>query len=152
MSDRMRWRYGDTNPVVAAVDPATVIEIGDLLWLDIDDAKPAALLPDLGCTLVENRERFAQKFLGAAMQRSRAGDSGPIRVATTGVFEFHCPIQSFELGNLVGVDGRPLANQAVTLVGLRKDAIGRVCRRAFTSTSVLVDIRSTVMTGGILPR
>jgi SAM-dependent methyltransferase len=24
MSDKMRWRYGDTNPVVAAVDAATV--------------------------------------------------------------------------------------------------------------------------------
>ena len=29
MSDKMRWRYGDTNPVVAAVDSATVIEIGE---------------------------------------------------------------------------------------------------------------------------
>ena len=25
MSDKMRWRYADTNPVVAAVDSATVI-------------------------------------------------------------------------------------------------------------------------------
>ena len=42
MTDKMRWRYGDTNPVVAAVDAATVIEIGDLLWQDTDDAKPAS--------------------------------------------------------------------------------------------------------------
>ena len=41
MTDKMRWRYGDTNPVVAAVDAATAIEIGDLLWQDTDDAKPA---------------------------------------------------------------------------------------------------------------
>jgi hypothetical protein len=41
MGDKMRWRYGDTNPVMAAVDAATVIEIGDLMWLDTDDAKPA---------------------------------------------------------------------------------------------------------------
>lgn len=32
MSDKMRWRYGDTNPVVAAIDAATVIEIGDLVY------------------------------------------------------------------------------------------------------------------------
>ncbi len=31
MTDKMRWRYGDTNPVVAPVDSATVIEIGDLV-------------------------------------------------------------------------------------------------------------------------
>jgi len=42
MSDKMRWRYADTNPVVAAVDADSVIEIGDLVWQDIDDAKPAA--------------------------------------------------------------------------------------------------------------
>ena len=42
VNDRMRWRYGDTNPVVAAVDLETVIEIGDLLWLDGDNAKPAS--------------------------------------------------------------------------------------------------------------
>ena len=41
MADTMRWRYGDTNPVVAPVDSATVIEIGDLVYLDTDDAKPA---------------------------------------------------------------------------------------------------------------
>ncbi len=43
MSDHMRWRYGDTNAVVAAVDADTVIEIGDLLWQDVDDAKPASI-------------------------------------------------------------------------------------------------------------
>ena len=48
MSDKMRWRYGDTNPVVAAVDSATVIEIGDLVWQDTDDAKPAQLLTPEG--------------------------------------------------------------------------------------------------------
>ena len=42
----MRWRYGDTNPVVAAVAAGTVIEIGDLLWQDTDNAKPAAMLHD----------------------------------------------------------------------------------------------------------
>ena len=41
MSDKMRWRYGETNPVVAEVDSTTVIEIGDLLYLDGDDVKPA---------------------------------------------------------------------------------------------------------------
>ena len=38
--DKMRWRYGDTNPVVAAVRADTKIEIGDLLYLDGSHAKP----------------------------------------------------------------------------------------------------------------
>ena len=72
MTDKMRWRYGDTNPVVAAVDAATVIEIGDLVWQDTDDAKPAAALANHG-SKTANQEALADAFLGVAMQRSRSG-------------------------------------------------------------------------------
>ncbi len=163
MSDRMRWRYGDTNPVVAAVDLAAVIEQGDLVYQDVDQARPAGLLPEVHEDTTLQRV-FAKHFLGVAMQRSRSGDTDPIRVATTGVFEFDCPSGSFELGDLMGVDyelrgGHPdvgngqessrLLNQQVALVNDAKLAIARVAKRvAMAATSVLVDIRSTVM-GGI---
>jgi len=152
MSDQMRWRYGDTNPVVAAVDSATVIEIGDLLYLDTDDAKPASSQADVG-TEPGNQEAFADKFLGVAMQRSRSGETAPIRVATTGVFEFDCPSGTFELGDLVGVDetgGTTLLDQQVDKVTASRYAIARVAQReSAAATSVYVDIRSTVMTGGV---
>ena len=153
MSDKMRWRYGDTNPVVAAVDSSTVIEIGDLLYQDTDDAKPASSQADQGSETA-NQELFADNFLGVAMQRSRSGDSQPIRVATTGVFEFDCPSGTFELGDLAGADensgGDGLLNQQVAPVAASKYAVGRVAKRAAIATSgVLVDIRSTVMTGGV---
>jgi hypothetical protein len=146
MSDKMRWRYSDMNPVVAAVDAATVIEIGDLVYQDVDDAKPAALL--------DSQAVLAEKFLGVAMQRSREGDTAPIRVATTGVFEFDCPNGTFELGDMVGADEntatRTVFNQQVAKVGESKLAIGRVAKRQAAATnSVFVDIRSTVMTGGV---
>ena len=153
MSDKMRWRYGDTNPVVAAVDAATVIEIGDLVWQDADDAKPAAGQSDHGSEAA-NQEAFCDGFLGVAMQRSRSGETAPIRVATTGVFELDCPSSLFELGDLVGGDenaaGSALLNQQVSKVIQSRFAIGRVARReSAAATSVLVDIRSTVMTGGV---
>jgi len=153
VSDKMRWRYGDTNPVVAAVDSATEIEIGDLVWQDTDDAKPASAQADQGSETA-NQERFAEKFLGVAMQRSRAGDAAPVRVATTGVFEFDCPSGTFELGDLVGADenaaGNALLDQQVAKVSASKYAIGRVAKRvASAATAVLVDVRSTVMTGGV---
>jgi len=152
MSDKMRWRYGDTNPVVAAVDSATVIEIGDLLYLDTDDAKPASSQADQGSETA-NQEAFADKFLGVAMQRSRDGDTSPIRVATTGVFEYDCPSGTFELGDLVGADetgGTTLMDQQVDAVANSVYAIARVAKReAAAVTSVYVDIRSTIMTGGI---
>ena len=54
------------------------------------------------------------------MQRSRSGETAPIRVATTGVFEFDCPSGTFELGDLVGADenaaGNGLLNQQVAKV------------------------------------
>lgn len=153
MTDRMRWRYGETNPVVAAVDSATEIEIGDLVYLDTDDAKPASAHPDQG-TEAANQGALAAKFLGVAMQRSRPGDTEPIRVATTGVFEFDCPSSTFELGDLIGGDenaaGDALLDQQVSKVTQAQYAIGRAARRAPTpATTVLVDIRSTIMTGGV---
>jgi hypothetical protein len=153
MSDKMRWRYGDTNPVVAAVDAATVIEIGDLLWQDTDDAKPASAQADQN-SKPANQELLAHKFLGVAMQRSRAGETAPVRVATTGVFEMDCPAGSFELGDMMGLDeneaGTALLNQQVIKVSASRYAIGRVARRApGIATSVLLDVRSTVMTGGV---
>jgi hypothetical protein len=153
MSDKMRWRYGDTNPVVAAVDSATVVEIGDLIYQDTDDAKPASAQADQGSESA-NQQLFATKFLGVAMQRSRSAETSPIRVATTGVFEFDCPSGTFELGALVGVDenaaGDALLDQQVASVSASKYAVGRVAKRVATAaTSVLVDVRSTVMTGGV---
>ncbi len=153
MSDKMRWRYGDTNPVVAAVDSDTVIEIGDLLWQDTDDAKPASDITDQG-TETANQTALADAFLGVAMQRSRSGDTAPVRVAATGVFEFDCPSGTFELGDLVGADenagGDALLNQQVDSVAAAAYAIGRIAKRqASAVTSVLIDIRSTVMTGGV---
>lgn len=159
MSDKMRWRYGDTNPVLAAVDSATVIEIGDLLYLDGDDAKPAGDQADASSEAA-NQEAFAGKFLGVAMQRSKAGETEPIRVATTGVFEYVCPSSTFELGDLIGPSensgGTLLEDQQVERLGAfpyggtatAKLAIGRCAKReAVAVTSVLVDIKSAVMFG-----
>lgn len=156
MSDKIRWRYGDTNPVVAAVKPETLIEIGDLLYQDVNNAKPAADVDAAGRSNY-GVEAFKSQFLGVAMQRSRGGEDVPIRVATTGVFEFDCAPSTFELGDLIepvvtapdSPDSR-LCNQQVTRSGARNRAIGRVAKRQpIASTSVLVDIRSTVMTGGV---
>ncbi len=93
---------------------------------------------------------FSRRGHGA----SRAGDATPVRVATTGVFELDCPGATFELGDLVGPDAsganNTLLNQQAVKVGASSLAIGRVAKRQpVAATSVLVDIRSTVMTGGV---
>lgn len=153
MSDKMRWRYGDTNPVVAAVDKGTEIQIGDLVWQDVNNAKAATALANAGSTDA-NQHAFTAKFLGVSMQHSRPGDATPVRVATTGVFEMDCVPAAFELGDLVGAaanaTGNGLCDQQVVKVSAGHAAVGRVAKRQPTAgSSVLVDIRSTVMTGGI---
>ncbi len=154
MSDKMRWRYGDTNPVMAAVDSATVIEIGDLVWQDMDNVKPVSSQADQG-SLANNQGLFARKFLGVAMQRSRGGDTDPIRVAISGVFEFDCRANIYELGQHIGIvkdlaQGGLLLNQQVRAVSGSQYAIARISKRATgVATSVLIDICSTVMSGGI---
>jgi hypothetical protein len=138
---------------VLPVDAATVIEIGDLVYLDTDDAKPASLQVDQESE-AGNQALFHTKFAGVAMQRSRSGDSDPIRVATTGVFELICASGTFEVGTLVGPAengaGDALLNQTVEAVGgAANRAVGRVAKRVNPAdVKVLVDLVSTVMYGG----
>lgn len=159
MADTMRWRYGDTKPVVCAVDAGTVIEIGDLLYLDTDDVKPAGSQSDAG-TEAANQEAFHDGWMGVAMQRSLDGEDSPIRVATAGVFEFDCLGTTFEVGDLIGIDeaasGTQLENQVVVgglTRGTDEDrALGRAAKRySGNTTSVLVELQSTVMSGGPQP-
>ncbi|MDD3468816.1 MAG: hypothetical protein PHE53_02410 [Thermoguttaceae bacterium] len=151
MSDRMRWRYGDTNPVIAPVDSATEIEIGDLLWLDTDDAKPAssyAWTTDASTT----QSGFQGKFLGIAMQKSRVGDTTPIRVATRGVFEYECVDNTFTIGSYIApnTSSNLLEDQKLVKLSGSTGAIGRAVRHySSTTTSVLCDVWSKVVQGGV---
>ena len=99
MANTMRWRYGDTSPVILPVDAATVIEIGDLLWLDSDKAKPASAMTDQLSELA-NQQEFHDMFAGVAMQASRDGDTDSVRVV--------------------------MLNHASHAVGLRVDAVGEL--------------------------
>lgn len=157
MADQMRWRYGDTRPVVLAVAEETVIEIGDLVWLDTDNARPAVAIDDIGgegpASLAAAQEDFHDKFAGVAMQRSPAGSSRPIRVATSGVFELDAASATFEVGDLVGVaqdsEAARLAAQRGVAVPTAARAIGRVAKRVVPAgTHVLVEIVGTVSHGG----
>lgn len=155
MANRMLYRWGETNPVRVAVDSAQVIEIGDLLWLNTDDARPASQ-NTYYASLSQTQANFHDKFLGVAEQQSRSGDTDTIRVATTGVFEFDCAAATFEIGDLVGPDDNAgataLLDQQVILTGHAGCAVGRVAKR-YTSntTSVEVDIVSYTMYGGPQP-
>ena len=152
MANQMRWRYGDTNPVMLPVDASTVIEVGDLVYLDTDDAKPASSQSDAG-TPALNQESLHDNFIGIAMQASSDGDTSSIRIATSGVFELECASATFEVGDLVGAaetaGGNAVEDQKAIAVASPNLALGRCAKRVNpAATSVYVDIVSTVMRGG----
>lgn len=155
MSDIQRHRYGNANPFTGAVDSATVIEVGDLVYLDTDDVKPASSLA-AGSSLALTQESFHDKFFGVAAQRSRSGDTDPIRVDTGGVHEFPCDSTTWEVGDLVGLaesSGYALEDQKVVRLGAfsgayNARAIGKCAQRGTNLTKVFVKIESTVMDGG----
>ena len=152
MANVMRWRYGETSPVIMPVQSATVIEIGDLVYQSSGNALPAGAQADQG-TKTSNQQLFHNNFAGVAMQQSRNGDSTPIRVATTGVFAYDCTSATFEVGALVGGDentaGTALLNQVVAGVGAENLSLGRCAKRVNPAgTSVLVEIVGTITHGG----
>jgi hypothetical protein len=152
MSNTMRWRYGDTDPVLMPVADSIVVEIGDLIYQASGLARPASQLADAG-TEAANQEAFHDAFVGVAMQASPDGSTEPIRVATSGVFEFDCLSTTAEVGDLFGVDedgtGVELLDQTIAKVASPNLAIGRCAKRISPAgTRALVEIVSTVMRGG----
>ena len=150
MANVLRWRYGATNPVMMPVDSAQVIEIGDLVWQNTDDVRPASASTYAG-GLATSQEALVDNFLGVAAQASASGDTAEIRVDTTGTFQFICASSTAEVGDLMGAadNTTALADQTVIEVEDVARAIGRCDKRnAAAATSVYVRIESSVMTGG----
>jgi hypothetical protein len=153
MADTFRYRYGDMKPVRVAVASATVIEIGDLVYLSSGAALPATSQADAG-TKAQNQEAFHDAFLGVAMSRSRNGDASPITIATSGVFEFDLASATLAIGSLVGAAGTGeagavgVANQTVESVATANLAIGRTQEAIASKTKVKLEIVSTVLYGG----
>ena len=90
MRDKMRWRYGDTNPGGGGRggrngdrDRRPALAGRQQCQAGRDAGRTTAARPP-------TRQAFVAEFLGVAMTRSRAGDTAPVRVATTGVFELDC--------------------------------------------------------------
>jgi hypothetical protein len=145
-----RYRTGDVKPRMVSVASATVIEKGDLLYLDTT-AKPAADVT-WDTNIATTQEEFHDAFLGVAMAASADGETDPIPVATQGEFEFDCAAAQFAAGALVGTakqSGNALESQKVVSVATANLAVGRVTKQYTANTTVVcLEIDSVVYTGG----
>ena len=152
-----RFRHADPWRVEAhPVDSAQTIDIGELCWLNVNDARPADQAT-YGADLAITQANFSKLFIGVAMDTSESGDTAEIAIATEGVFEMICAAAQFEIGDLVGVDDNtgstallPAQVIAATENGAAQ-AIGRVVRRyGANTTRVLVELLPRKMVSPIM--
>lgn len=148
----MGWKYGDTKPVLSkAVPTATVVQIGDLVGQAANGDPYSAADEAWDTNLSTTQTNFAAAFLGASGQRSRDGDTDPIRVNTSGVHEFACASDVFQIGQFVGAakaSGNALLSQTVVKVDTAAEAIGVVSASyQSATTTVKVELASDIMEG-----
>lgn len=105
MSNSFNYRFGQTEMVKFAVDSATVIEIGDLVYLNTDDVKPAADLT-WDTNLATTQADFADVFAGVAAEQSASGDTDSIDIdiSPMSVYEFAVASATYEIGDKLGPD------------------------------------------------
>lgn len=156
MGDEQRHRIEPPKRRYGAVDEDTVIEIGDNVYLDGDDFKPASDFP-WDTDEETTQEAIVPDYGGVALSRSREGDTDPIAMASGGIVEFDCVSDTYEAGEYVGIsendDSDGLMNQRVTAVSDGADAIGTVYRsEPSNTTSVLVEIHAPLWRGVVLNR
>lgn len=123
-----------------SVDASVTIEIGDLVWLDTDDIKPASNTACWTGSLAGTQGKLAEKFAGVAMSRLESTAAGTVRVATRGVFKFPLgTATTWEVGALIGGvrDGSNnyLLDQQVDVVTEPALALGKATKRATVSSS-----------------
>ena len=105
MSNQMRFRSGQVQLHKLRVDSDTVIEAGDLVFLDTDDVKPAADFP-WDTDLETTQGAFAAVFLGVAHEQSADGDTDDLSIDTSpqAIYEFDVDSATYEVGDSLGPD------------------------------------------------
>lgn len=148
--NRLRFRYGQVQLRKVRVDAATIIDAGDLVWLDGDDAKPASAFP-WDTDLATTQAAFAEKFLGISHQSSREGQTDPISVdvSPASVYEFDVSPATFEVGAPLGPDENAgtLMNQQLETANA-SNSIARTAEFTTGSTGIIrASFASAFVTG-----
>jgi hypothetical protein len=151
MSNQLRFRSGQVFLHKLRVDSGTVIEAGDLMFLDTDDVKPASDFP-WTTNLATTQGNFAASFLGIAHQQSADGDTDDLSIDLSphAVYEFDVNAATYEAGDLLGPDelSSALMNQQLEAVASADLAIARAAEYKANSSSLLrVTFASAFHTG-----
>lgn len=145
----MRHRYGQQAIIRGAVDSATEIAMGDLVYLDTDDIKPAGS-ETWSSDLAGTQGNFVNHFLGIALADHTAG-SGiqldfPVDISPFSVYEMDCNEETHELGDMltpIKAGGNALVANKLKKTTSASAACARCMRRDATALGqVLVRFQS----------
>src|SRR5687767_13661826 len=105
MSNQLRLRSGQVQLHKLRVDSGTVIEAGDMVFLNTDDVRPASAFA-WNTDLATTQGNFAAVFLGIAHQQSASGDTEDVSVDLSphSVYEFDVNSATYEVGATLGPD------------------------------------------------
>lgn len=128
--------------VEIAVDAAIEVDAGDLVYLNVDDARPFGSVADQG-TEALNQEYAARRFVGPCVrgkQGTAAAGTVLVDADPNGTWRYPCPSTTWEVGELVGPsengDGDALLPQQVEKVTDIALAIGVCTKKATSATTV----------------
>lgn len=150
MPNQLRFRSGQIQLRKFRVDAATVIEAGDLVWLDTDDVKPASAFT-WDTDLPTTQAAFAALFVGVAHQVSANGDTNDVSIdiSPTSVYEFDVASATYEVGTPLGPDeaSSKLMNQQLETVASANLGIARAAEyKAAADTKLRVTFASAFNT------
>lgn len=151
MANKLRFRSGQVQLHKLQVDSGTVIEAGDLVYLDTDDVKPAK---DFTWTtdLATTQAAFADVFLGVAHEQSAVGDTADISVdlSPLAIYEFNVNSAAYEVGDELGPDeaSTKLMNQQLEAVSTGTRALARSAEHKPSGATLLrVNLASAFYSG-----
>jgi hypothetical protein len=150
----MGAKYPNLEVVTGAFDGSIAVDIDDLIYLDVDDLKPASSQSDQG-TETKNQALFARNFAGVAKERKLVTetDSGQtLDVVPVWLGEMTCASDTYEVGDLVTVDeaagGTTLEDQKLVKTCDKALAIG-YCTKREASAATTVNV--CLMAGALPP-
>ncbi|HUT11599.1 MAG TPA: hypothetical protein VMY42_13955 [Thermoguttaceae bacterium] len=150
-------KFPSLERVDYAFDATIAVDVGDLMFHDTDDAKPASSQAD-GGTEILNQRTFAKRFAGVSLERKLVGETtaGTIAVAPVWVGDYTVTSGTFEVGDLLAADeasgGTALEDQVLVKTTDPDLAIGFALeRKAAAATTLLVCLVSRTTPTGTLP-
>lgn len=149
MSNRCLFVRGQRDLRPFAVDASTVIEAGDMVFLDTDDVKPASSFT-WDTNLATTQGNFAAVFAGIAAEPHPDGVAGSILVdvSPNAIYEFEVASASFQVGALLGPDkasGNAILSQVLETAAAGA-SIAKAAEAKASATSLLVTFASALTT------